>query len=271
MHPPDEKNAHRTWGIIPAAGKGTRLRPLAFSKELLPVGSYLENGYARPRAVSEYLVERMVSAGATRLCFVISPGKADILAYFQGRAFHADIFYALQDQPGGLCDAIFRAAPLIREDEDVLVGLPDTIWFPTDALRHLPRTALSFLLFPVTDPEHFDVVLTGPDNRVQQIEVKVRGCRSHWIWGAFRLTGATFHKLHRLWLDRGKTDEYWGTLVNEYLAGGGAAFGYRIGQSYVDVGTLDGYRSALNLLDRLSEAASSDRGECDSYVVAGGR
>jgi len=27
------------WGIIPAAGNGTRIQPLAFSKELLPVGS----------------------------------------------------------------------------------------------------------------------------------------------------------------------------------------------------------------------------------------
>ena len=27
------------WGIIPAAGSGTRIQPLAFSKELLPVGS----------------------------------------------------------------------------------------------------------------------------------------------------------------------------------------------------------------------------------------
>jgi len=27
------------WGIIPAAGLGSRIQPLAFSKELLPVGS----------------------------------------------------------------------------------------------------------------------------------------------------------------------------------------------------------------------------------------
>ena len=27
------------WGIIPAAGTGTRFQPLAFSKELLPIGS----------------------------------------------------------------------------------------------------------------------------------------------------------------------------------------------------------------------------------------
>ena len=52
------------WGIIPAAGSGTRIQPLAFSKELLPVGSRREGGIERPRAVSEYLVERMLAGGA---------------------------------------------------------------------------------------------------------------------------------------------------------------------------------------------------------------
>ncbi|MDF2696362.1 MAG: Glucose1phosphate thymidylyltransferase, partial [Labilithrix sp.] len=40
------------WGIVPAAGVGSRIQPLAFSKELLPVGSVHEDGVLRPRAVS---------------------------------------------------------------------------------------------------------------------------------------------------------------------------------------------------------------------------
>ena len=75
------------WGIIPAAGKGSRIQPLAFSKELLPVGERTEAGEHRPRAVSDYLVERLVIGGATRLCFVISPGKSDILEYYGGAAY----------------------------------------------------------------------------------------------------------------------------------------------------------------------------------------
>ena len=72
------------WGIIPAAGAGSRIQPLAFSKELLPVGSRLDGATERPRAVSEYLVERMILGGAEKICFVISPGKSDILEYYGG-------------------------------------------------------------------------------------------------------------------------------------------------------------------------------------------
>src|SRR5437764_6485489 len=144
------------WGIIPAAGIGSRIQPLAFSKELLPVGSRLDGETERPRAVSEYLVERMMIAGATKLCFVIAPGKSDILEYYSAGFGRAAACYVVQPQAAGLCDAIFRALPLIHPDEPVLVGLPDTIWFPEDGLRALDEDGLSFLLFPVERPEFFD-------------------------------------------------------------------------------------------------------------------
>ena len=38
------------WGIVPAAGMGSRIQPLAFSKELLPVGSRHDGEVERPRA-----------------------------------------------------------------------------------------------------------------------------------------------------------------------------------------------------------------------------
>ena len=91
------------WGIVPAAGSGSRIQPLAFSKELLPVGSRLDGGTERPRAVSEYLVERMIRGGADKICFVISPGKSDILRVLRRRdTASAAIAYVVQPQAGGL-------------------------------------------------------------------------------------------------------------------------------------------------------------------------
>ena len=237
------------WGIIPAAGNGTRIQPLAFSKELLPVGSRIdEDGCERPKAVSEYLVERMVAGGASKICFVISPTKSDIVRYYGGGIGRVDTAFVVQPQAAGLCDAIFRACPLIGLHEPVLVGLPDTIWFPSDALSLLPDDQLSFLLFPVERPELFDAVVLDDGDRVQEIQVKQQGARSHWVWGAFKMPGRVLHALHALWRQPDRGDEFFGTLVNAWLAQGNAAVGVRAGEAYVDVGTLGGYRSAIRLL-----------------------
>jgi dTDP-glucose pyrophosphorylase len=243
------------WGIIPAAGTGSRIQPLAFSKELLPVGSRHDGETERPRAVSEYLVERMVIGGADKLCFVIAPGKSDILAYYGSGFDTAESCYVVQPRPAGLCDAIFRPAPFIEEHEYVLVGLPDTIWFPEDGFRRLGDDDLSFLLFHVDHPEFFDAVESDSSDRVREIQVKSKNATSQWIWGAFKMRGSVYHALHALWNERGGNDEFFGTLVNAYLADGGEARGVRAGEAYVDVGTLGGYREAIKVLtDRTATA-----------------
>jgi glucose-1-phosphate thymidylyltransferase len=258
------------WGIIPAAGHGSRIQPLAFSKELLPVGSRISNGVERPCAVSEYLIERMILGGADRICFVISPGKSDILEYFGDSYGHVRVAYVVQPQANGLCDAVFRASCVVAPEQPVMVGLPDTIWFPRDALSALPSDLLSFLLFPVETPELFDAVLLDDDARVQTIEVKQLNARSNWIWGAFKMPGHVFETLHRLWRSRSNTDEYFGTLVNAYLANGGEAIGVKAGTAYVDVGTLNGYRNAMRLLSS-TEINSASRDIGPAIFWPGGR
>jgi dTDP-glucose pyrophosphorylase len=253
------------WGIVPAAGLGSRIQPLAFSKELLPVGSRLDNGVERPCAVSEYLIERMIRGGADKICFVIAPGKSDIMEYYGAGYGDTSIAYVVQPQATGLCDAIFRASPLIGADEPVIVGLPDTIWFPESALAALPDDVLSFLLFPVDHPELFDAVVLDEASRVREIQVKRSDAASHWIWGAFKMPGRVLHDLRQLWHQRRCSDEYFGTLVNAYLAADHMAVGVKAGHSYVDVGTLHGYRSAIGLL---AEAAL-DEGTKGARVALG--
>jgi hypothetical protein len=74
------------------------------------------------------------------------------------------------------------------------------------------------------------------------------------------MPGAVFAELHRLWCERERRDEYFGTLVNAYLLNGGAARGVHAGRAYVDVGTLHGYREALRVLGERREEART--GEC---------
>jgi glucose-1-phosphate thymidylyltransferase len=243
------------WGIIPAAGAGTRIQPLAFSKELLPISDGTE-GHERPRAVSDYLVERLVLGGATKICFVISQGKSDILEYYGGSAYSVAVCYAVQPKPLGLCDAIFRSLPVIDRHAPVLIGLPDTIWFPEDAMKALPGETLSFLLFPVRRPELFDAVLLDEEGRVRQIEVKKKSPSSNWVWGAIKMPGLVLEQLYELWLERERTDEYIGTLLNAWIARGGVAYGLRLGSTYFDVGTMNGYLEAMRILSEMGSKAA---------------
>ena len=250
------------WGIVPAAGIGSRIQPLAFSKELLPVGSRIDGQTERPRAVSEYIIERMLIAGVDKICFVIAPGKSDILEYYGAKVGAADLCYVVQPDAAGLCDALFRALPLIAPDESVVIGLPDTIWFPAAGLLALPPDDFSFLLFPVARPELFDAVVTDERGRVREIQVKMQDAASHWVWGAFRVSGAVLRRLFEIWTIRGRHDPYIGTLVNAFIQAGGHASASHAGQAYVDVGTLHGYREAIRLLSEgAAESAEPGRAE----------
>jgi glucose-1-phosphate thymidylyltransferase len=218
-----------------------------------------EQGAERPRAVSEYLVERLARAGATKLCFVISPAKSDILRYYGASVEGMDVAYVVQPQAAGLCDALFRARHLVGPDEPVAIGLPDTIWFPEGALGALPTDRLAFLLFPVERPQAFDAVVTDESGRVVEIQVKAPEPATSWVWGALRAPGRVYHALAALWDEREREDEYLGTLINAWIAQGGDAVGVKGGQSYVDVGTVDGYRAALRLLTPESPDAAEAR------------
>lgn len=238
-------------GVIPAAGAGQRIQPLGCSKELLPVGSTVIEGAERPKAVAEYLVERMIAAGADQICIVISAEKSDIVRYFAERDHAAEIFYVIQRRPLGLCDALFRADSFVGHHDQVLIGLPDTIWFPENAYRlALEQQAadVNLLLFPVGDPTGFDAVVCDEEGYVKTVEVKQAKPHSYWVWGAITATGQAFHSLKLLWESRHRRDEYLGYLLNAYIEAGNPVRGYASGETYLDVGTVHGYHAAQDFL-----------------------
>jgi glucose-1-phosphate thymidylyltransferase len=246
------------WGIIPAAGAGTRIQPLACSKELLPVGGQHDGVIEHPRAVSEYLVDRMRVGGAEKICFVIGPKKHDIVEYYSTHhPASSTITFVIQPSPQGLCDALFRCVDLVPPDEQILIGLPDTIWFPEDGFAMLPDDVLSFLLFPVTTPALFDAVIFDEGRDIREIQVKQQNAQSNWIWGAFKLPGHLFRELYELWCERDKQDEYVGTLVNAWITKGRSAIAVPYGNIYVDVGTLPNYRKAIQLLNEGAPATAT--------------
>ena len=194
----------------------------------------------------------MFSGGAERICIVVAPDKSDIVEYFGSHAASNSICYATQPTPAGLCDAVFRALPFISGDDDILIGLPDTIWFPDDAFARLAAGRFSLLLFPVNHPEQFDSVVTRDNGEVIEIRVKQRGS-DPWVWGGMRVPIAVLCDLRDLWEARRRSDEYLGTLINAYLAPGRQVFGIRAGEKYIDVGTFEGYHEAIRAVENLDQ------------------
>ena len=101
--------------VIPAAGLGTRLRPLtnAFPKELLPIGR---------KPVLAHIAAELRGAGITDALFIVSEQKPQIRSYF-GDVYSGDetdsakerdlpplrCSYAVQERQRGLGDALLYA------------------------------------------------------------------------------------------------------------------------------------------------------------------
>lgn len=119
---PDGQQTAVQTAVIPAAGFGTRLRPLtnAIPKEMLPVGG---------RLALERIVDEMRAAGISDIVFVLSPAKlAQIQGYFGDGAEGITYRYAIQPEMRGLGEAILRAEPLLSGDGPFVVALGDAVF-----------------------------------------------------------------------------------------------------------------------------------------------
>lgn len=111
-----------TTAVVPAAGFGTRLRPLtdAIPKEMLPVGR---------RLALERIVEELSAAGLHRVIFVLSPAKEPLIRRYFGDGANGVLFeYALQPEMRGLGDAVLQAESYISANEPFVVALGDAVF-----------------------------------------------------------------------------------------------------------------------------------------------
>ena len=108
--------------VVPAAGYGSRMRPLtAFvPKEMLPLGSL---------PVIEHTIAELVSSGIKRICVVIRKEKEVIREYLHSRqSFYEDVKleFVYQKAPLGLGDALRTAKDFVQGTSFVM-AIPDQI------------------------------------------------------------------------------------------------------------------------------------------------
>lgn len=190
MLDPDEL---RLVGLIPAAGRGSRLHPLPIPKELYPMGyqDYLVDGVSQKRlkVVSQYVVESMIDAGAQQLIFILGNGKHQLMEYYGGGSrFGPECVYLFQEELSGMPGALGLARSITR-DALVLFGMPDTIFEPRDAYRTLLQTHcqqhndLTLGLFPTDRPHKGGMVDFDDEGRIRNIIDKPKVSPLKFTWG----------------------------------------------------------------------------------------
>ena len=252
------KYPDRIAGIIPAAGRGTRLAPLPFSKELFPLGyqNVEINGKRqwRPKTVSQYLVERMVRAGVERIFVILGTGKEAIMEYYgNGNRFGAHMAYLFQEELQGMPFAIDLARPWLK-DETVLFGMPDTIIQPANVFRlmleaHVSRNAdLTLGVFPTTTPQKFGMVELDEDDRVIRNVDKPRQTDLKYMWG-LACWSPSFTELMGSFLEENRHVNREIVLSEVFEYAYREKFNIRALRlddgEYLDIGTVDELRNAI--------------------------
>jgi glucose-1-phosphate thymidylyltransferase len=228
------------------------------SKELIPVGEVEGPAGARPKAISEYLIEAMVGAGAQRICMVIAPDKHDLVRFYgSGAAHRVPIGYICQESPTGMADAIDQAYPWLR-DTTVLMGMPDTIVNPPDTLSRLrafaerERADIALAIARTDEPGRLGPVLFEPDGVVIEIFDKPEVAPHDLVWTVACWSPAFTEYLHLHSSRRSSTaDEApLGLIFQAALQDGLRVRALPFaGGLYVDAGTMEGLRAARRLAD----------------------
>ena len=124
------------WGIVPAAGRGSRIQPLAFSKELLPVGSRIDDGM-RTAVRGERISGRTDDFAPVPTRSASSFHRESPTSWNISAQAMADGDHRLCGAAAALAGSVTRSSVRATDPDrrKRAIGLPDTVWFPKTALR----------------------------------------------------------------------------------------------------------------------------------------
>jgi glucose-1-phosphate thymidylyltransferase len=212
-------------GVILAGGTGSRLHPLTLitNKHLLPI-------FDRPMVT--YAIEALVSAGITELMLVTGGTHAGEFFRLLGNGHEHGIdrlFYAYQEKPGGIAEAL-GLAERFGEGDRVCVMLADNVLEgslvePVENFAAQERGA-RILLSRVEEPEHLQhlgVPELNGDGRVVRIVEKPEDPPSNYA-----VTGIYLYD-----------EEVWKVIPTLQPSGRGELEITDVNNWYVDQGTME--------------------------------
>jgi len=184
-------------GLILSGGKGTRLRPLTFTraKQLIPIAN-------KPNLF--YVVEDLVNAGVTDIGVIISPETGSEIrdALGDGDRWNARFTFIEQDEPRGLAHAVKTAAGYLA-DEAFVMYLGDNLL--SGGIGHLVEEFAGgaadsiVLLTPVANPSQFGVAELDDAGRVVRLVEKPKAPPSDLaLVGVYVFSAAVHEVIDRL-------------------------------------------------------------------------
>ncbi len=164
-------------GIVLAGGTGSRLYPLTkvTNKHLLPVGRY---------PMIFYPIYRLKQSGISEILIVTGRDHmGDVMELLgSGKDYGVDFTYKVQDQAGGIAEALGLAKNFVNNDRCVVI-LGDNI-FEDNLLPYIKsfenqQAGAKILLKEVNDPTRFGVAeLKG--KKIVSIEEKPKNPKSNY-------------------------------------------------------------------------------------------
>jgi len=232
-------------GLIPAAGKGTRLEPitLAIPKELLMVGD---------KAVIEHVIDSMKLVGITDITIVVGWRKHAILDYLgSGERIGVKLTYVVQDRRDGLAKAVASGEHIIGK-ESFLVVLGDNFFYPKTFLQDIidfhnkVSSDATIGVAEVENPTRHGMIKPGENNKIADIIEKPPREKSPsnlGCMGVYVFEPIIFDAIKRT--KPGLNGEYQLTDSIKILIEDGCKVFYRkIEGKHIDVGTIEDFKKA---------------------------
>ncbi|SFI88578.1 glucose-1-phosphate thymidylyltransferase [Paenibacillus sp. UNC496MF] len=231
-------------GIILAGGTGSRLYPLTkvTNKHLLPVGQYPMIYHAIHKLIAADINDILIVTGRDHMGDVVN-----LLG--SGYEFGASFSYKVQDQAGGIAQALGLAQSFIK-DEPMVVILGDNIFSDdlTPYIENFKRqgTGAKILLQEVHDPERYGVAeLNGP--LIVGIEEKPKAPKSAYAVTGIYMYDASVFDIIRTLKPSGRGELEITDVNNAYIARGTLTYDILSGW-WTDAGTHESWAYANELV-----------------------
>ncbi|ADL57937.1 predicted nucleoside-diphosphate-sugar transferase [Methanothermobacter marburgensis str. Marburg] len=124
--------------VVMAGGKGTRIRPLTFSrpKPLVPVAN---------RPMLDYIIQRVIDSGYSKIIMTLGYLKGQISSYVSSRYPDLDFRFSSEKKPLGTAGGVRAAASDI---DDTFIVISGDVLFDLDLQQMVRFTERRMQLLP---------------------------------------------------------------------------------------------------------------------------